>query len=384
LVLTPQRNAKLRLIAGYFRETPDPDRGYALAALTGELDIPSVKPAMLRGLVAERVDEVLFGYSYDYVGDLAETISLTWPAKSEPIPMERGQAKEGDPLLSSPVQGEGPSGHGRFLPGDAGDTRPVQPHPLSLEGGGGEGVTATGVPARIALAGNREDTGSSRPGAPGLAEIVERLTTASRSEGPRLIEGWLDQLDATGRWALIKLTTGALRIGVSARLTKQALADLGGKPVNAIEEVWHGVSPPYTDLFAWLEGRGPRPESTIAAPFRPVMLSHAISDDELARVTPETYAAEWKWDGIRVQAVRERGIARLYTRTGDDISHGFPDLAAGLDIDGAIDGELLIGARREDGFALGSFSDLQQRLNRKTVSAKLMDSHRHSCAPMIA
>ena len=65
----------------YFRATPDPDRGYALAALTADLDIPSVKPAMLRALVTARVDEVLFAYSYDYVGDLAETISLIWPAK---------------------------------------------------------------------------------------------------------------------------------------------------------------------------------------------------------------------------------------------------------------------------------------------------------------
>ncbi len=90
LVLTPQRNAKLRLMVDYFRATPDPDRGYALAVLTGELDIPSVKPAMLRALVAERVDEVLFGYSYDYVGDLAETISLIWPAPDAAKPPSPG------------------------------------------------------------------------------------------------------------------------------------------------------------------------------------------------------------------------------------------------------------------------------------------------------
>src|SRR5690606_15929880 len=87
------------------------------------------------------------------------------------------------------------------------------------------------------------------------------------------------------------------------------------------------------------------------------------------------YAAEWKWDGIRVQAVNDGGVKRLYTRTGDDISHTFPDLAAGLDVEGAIDGELLIGAHGDTGFALGSFSDLQQRLNRKAVSTKLMESH---------
>jgi DNA ligase-1 len=303
LVLTPQRNAKLRLMADYFRSTPDPDRGYALAALTGDLDIPSVKPARLRALVTARVDETLFTYSYDYVGDLAETIALIWPAER----------------------------------------------------------TANDAPA-------------------GLSTVVERLQSASRTEGPRLVEQWLDELDATARWALIKLVTGGLRIGVSARLAKQALADLGGKPINEIEEVWHGVAPPYADLFAWLEGRGPRPESKIRAPFRPVMLSHAISDDELLRITPEAYAAEWKWDGIRVQAVNDGGTRRLYTRTGDDISHTFPDLVEGFDIEGAIDGELLVGAAGDAGFSspsrgLGSFADLQQRLNRKTVSAKLMETH---------
>jgi DNA ligase-1 len=65
LVLTPSRNGKLRLLVDYFRATPDPDRGLALAAITGDLDIPSVKPAMLRALVIERMDPVLFAYSYD-------------------------------------------------------------------------------------------------------------------------------------------------------------------------------------------------------------------------------------------------------------------------------------------------------------------------------
>jgi DNA ligase-1 len=301
LVLTPQRNVKLRLLRDYFRDAPDPDRGYALAALTGDLDIPSVKPAMLRAVVVERIDHELFAYSYDYVGDLAETISLVWTAK----------------------------------PG-----------------------------AAIAEA---------RP--PRLGEVVERLLAASRREGPRLVEAWLDSLDATGRWALIKLVTGGLRIGVSARLAKQALAEFGGREVNEIEEVWHGLKPPYRDLFAWLEGRADRPQPKILAPFRPVMLSHALADEELKLVAPDVYAAEWKWDGIRVQAVREGGVARLYTRTGDDISGAFPDLVEGLDVDAAIDGELLVGGRGEAGFAVGSFSDLQQRLNRKTVSAALMESH---------
>jgi DNA ligase-1 len=302
LILTPQRNTKLRLIADYFRTVGDPDRGYALAALTGDLDIPGVKPAMLRALVTERMDDVLFAYSYDYVGDLAETISLVWP----------------------------------------------------------ESDTRASNSAKKALR---------------LGEVVERLRGASRLEGPRLVEAWLDDLDPSGRWALIKLVTGGLRIGISARLAKQALADFGKREINEIEEIWHGSAPPYRDLFAWLEARAPRPQSAIVAPFRPVMLSHALADADLASITPETYAAEWKWDGVRVQAVCESGVRRLYTRTGDEISATFPDLVEALDFEGVIDGELLIGASGDDGFSLGSFSDLQQRLNRKTVPAKLMESH---------
>ncbi|MHA1157257.1 MAG: cisplatin damage response ATP-dependent DNA ligase [Alphaproteobacteria bacterium] len=297
LLLTPQRNTKLALLADYFATTPDPSRGYALAALSGSLEIASVKPAMLRELVRERVDEELFGYSYDFVGDLAETISLIWPARH----------------------------------------------------------------------------GASRT--PDLADLVVSLQRASRSDGPRIVEGWLDALDTTGRWALIKLVTGGLRIGVSARLAKQALANFGDRDIADIEEVWHGVEPPYTALFAWLEGRGAQPQSARAAPFRPVMLSHPIGESDLARITTEDFLAEWKWDGIRVQAVREDGVARLYSRTGDDISAAFPDMVEALDVDGAIDGELLVGHAGDDGFAAGSFADLQQRLNRKTVSRKLMAKH---------
>src|ERR1051325_2257303 len=79
LVYTRSRNTKLKLIGDYLRETPDPDRGYGLAALTGTLDIPHVKPAAIRGLVEERIDPVLFYMSRDYVGDTSETIALLWP-----------------------------------------------------------------------------------------------------------------------------------------------------------------------------------------------------------------------------------------------------------------------------------------------------------------
>ena len=292
LVLTPSRNGKLRLLIDYFATVSDPDRGFGLAALTGGIGFPAVKPAMLRTLVMERVDPVLFGYSYDYVGDLAETASLIWPA---------GENEEAE--------------------------------------------------------------------APALSEVVERLSQASRSDAPAVVARVLDQLSPSGRFAAIKLATGGLRVGVSARLTKQALADFGGVDVQEIEELWHGLWPPYTELFAWLEKRGPKPDNAAKAPFRPVMLAHAVEETDFANIDPADYAAEWKWDGIRVQAVADSGVRKLYSRTGDEISGAFPDLAEAMDFDAALDGELLVGDPRE---RTGTFSDLQQRLNRKSVSQKML------------
>lgn len=294
LVLTPQRNGKLRLLIDYFRASPDPDRGVALAAITRDLELQSVKPAMLRALIAERTDPTLFAYSYDYVGDLAETISLIWPGPSETAP-------------------------GADLP---------------------------------------------------LGIVVHELQNASRREGPLLVAGWLDVLGISERYALLKLVTGGLRVGVSARLAKQALADFGGVDVVEIEELWHGQSPPYEALFAWLEGRGERPAATAAAPFRPVMLATALDEAEIPALDASAFTAEWKWDGIRVQAVAENGLRRLYSRTGDDISGAFPDVLEAMDFEGAIDGELLVGHYGETGIETATFSDLQQRLNRKTVSAR--------------
>jgi DNA ligase 1 len=147
------------------------------------------------------------------------------------------------------------------------------------------------------------------------------------------------------------------------------LAALGDMPVSDIEEVWHSQEPPYGDLFAWLEKRSDRPSAEAPARFRPVMLAQAIDEaTDFARYQAADYAAEWKWDGIRVQAAHESGQRRLYSRTGEDIAAAFPDVIAALDFDGVIDGELLV---FNDGHA-APFGDLQQRLNRKTADAKLL------------
>jgi DNA ligase 1 len=298
LAYEPARNSKLRLITEYFRSTGDPDRGWALAALTGALSFQHAKPGIIRTLISERADPVLFDLSYDYVGDLSETVALMWPVPAE------------------------------------------------------------------AVRANQELR---------LSDVIETLSTLGKAQLPGQIARWLDQLDETGRWALLKLLTGGLRVGVSARLAKTAAAALGNRDPQEIELIWPGLKPPYRDLFAWLEGRADKPVHRDPAPFRPAMLAHALVEGDLATLDPNDFMAEWKWDGIRVQAVADidsegRPQVRLYSRTGEDISAGFPDLIDALRLPGAIDGELLV--VREG--RVQSFNVLQQRLNRKTVNAKLM------------
>jgi DNA ligase-1 len=164
-----------------------------------------------------------------------------------------------------------------------------------------------------------------------------------------------------------------MRIGISARLAKTAAAALGDKDPHDIELIWPGLAPPYLDLFAWLEGNGDKPVNLDPAPFRPVMLAHAIEDTDFGSLDPADFIAEWKWDGIRVQAVSGRDEhgqmqARLYSRTGEDITKSFPDLVPSLHLPGAIDGELLVLRERR----VQTFNVLQQRLNRKVVSPKLI------------
>src|SRR5919197_3940174 len=122
------RNNKIRLMTEHFRTVPDPERGFALAALTNSLSFQHAKPGMLRALIEERADPVLFGLSWDYVGDLSETIALMWP-------VPHGQ-KAGPP--------------------------------------------------------------------PSLSDVVTGLSTLSKTQLPGQLARWLDSLDETGRWALLK------------------------------------------------------------------------------------------------------------------------------------------------------------------------------------
>ena len=295
LTLTPGRLAKIALLRRFFETEPDPDRGIGLAALTGELAFDAAKPALIRQLAESRTDPVLFAWSYDYVGDLAETVALMWPER-----------------------------------------RSNMPTPL-------------------------------------LAEVVRSLATTPKAELPALVAGWLDASPSTVRLAILKLITGGLRVGASVRIAKIALAELSGGRIAAddIEEVWHGLSPPYEGLFAWLERRGDKPDPAGAPVFRPPMLAHPLEVQDLAALDYPSFAAEWKWDGIRVQLVSTPGGRRLYSRGSEDISAAFPEIVEAMEFDAVLDGELLV---LRDG-EVAPFADLQQRLNRKAPTARMMQQY---------
>ncbi|WP_240789845.1 cisplatin damage response ATP-dependent DNA ligase [Roseomonas sp. HF4] len=309
LVFTPGRNAKLSLLGRWFADQPDPERGIGLAAMTDELVFAVAKPGVIRELGAARIDPELWRLSYDYVGDLAETLALVW----QPRAGLRSRSATGAERESQAME------------------------------------EATNAPP------------------PTLAEVVEALETTPRAGIPALIAGWLDTLDAGGRLALIKLVTGGLRVGVSGRLARVALAEWSGRPVEEIEEVWHGVAPPYAPLFRWLEGAAPRPDPRDTPVFRPLMLAHPLEAADLAALHAPDWRAEWKWDGIRVQITAGPGGRRLWSRGGEDISGAFPEILAAMEFHGVLDGELLVVRDGE----VAPFADLQQRLNRKGVTARM-------------
>ncbi len=293
LIYTRSRNGKLSLLADYLRTAPAPDRGWALAGLTGGLDFPAIKAGVVRDLIKARVDPVLFGLSRDFVGDTAETVSLLWPALQ----------------------------------------------------------------------------GKSAP-APSVSEVVNALSAATRATARTVLADLLDRLDEEGRFAVLKLATGALRIGVSARLAKTAFAQAFAVQLDEVEEIWHALHPPYADLFAWADGRAPKPDISSLPVFRPFMLANPLEGEGLNLAD---YATEWKWDGIRIQLVHTGGETRLFSRGGEDITASFPEIASVFASESVLDGELLVRGAHQGGQAGGaaSFNALQQRLGRKTVPNSL-------------
>jgi len=294
LYFTNSNLAKERILATYLSNTPDPDRGWALASIAGELRFDLFKRNVVKTMMVERMDPELFALSYDYVGEMSETVALAWPVSKNPVRLNR---------------------------------------------------------------------------LPSLTEAIEEFSSRSKDDIRLYLIQLLDNMTPPQRWALLKLGTRSLRIGMSARSVKRTIANMKDVELEEIEALWHGLEPPYEDLFAWIEGRGEKPDVSKALNYSPVMLAYPLDEEkDLERISPNTHVAEWKWDGIRIQIASNDEGVKLFSRTGDDISHSFPDLKEAVDFQGVADGELLV---RQEG-EIASFNMLQQRLNKKKPSAKLM------------
>ena len=267
------------------------------------LSFQHAKPGMIRALIAERTDPVLFELSYDYVGDLSETVALMWPAPARP-----------DHDINSRAE-------------------------------------------------------------PSLSQVIETLATLGKARAARSARALARRARRDRPLGLLKLVTGGLRVGVSARLAKTAAAALGDKDPHEIELIWPGLRAALRRAVRL--ARRPRRQAGDAAIRRRsarrcwrTRSRRAISP----RSIPRDFLAEWKWDGIRVQAAagaRADGTrsCRLYSRTGEDISASFPDLVEALRLRRR---HRRRAAGRARAAACSRFNVLQQRLNRKTVTPKLL------------
>lgn len=294
LYFTNATLAKQAILKDYLANTPDPDRGWALAAIAGTLRFDLFKRSLTMNLMRERMDNYLFDLSRDYVGELSETVALAWRPTEDSVQLNR---------------------------------------------------------------------------LPDLTEVIHEFTSRDKAGIRDYLILLLDNMTPPQRWALLKLGTRGLRIGLSARTVKRVIADMAGVDVEEIEELWHGLEPPYESLFAWIEGRADKPDISDVITYTPVMLAHPIEERDFDRISGDTHSAEYKFDGIRVQISAQNGEAKLFSRTGDDISYSFPDLMAAVEFEGVIDGELLV---RPDG-KIGAFNDLQKRLNKKKPSKAIME-----------
>jgi DNA ligase-1 len=308
LYFTSGNKAKAQLIADYIASTPDPDRGWAIAAMAGTLRFDFFKRNTVKKIITEHTDPELFAMSYDYVGEVSETVAHLWPYS--------------EPSESLPT----------------------------------------------------------------LTEVVETFASVSKQKVSETLASYLTIMTPAQRWALLKLGTRGLRIGVSARSIKQILADYGNKDIKEIETLWHAVTPPYIEMLSWLEGKADKPDVENAVTFHPVMLSHPIEDSDIDGFTEDTWQIENKYDGIRVQlvvksisAADERPSNKtdddqpekaLFSRTGDDISHSFPDLLESVSGNMVLDGELLVIHNAEHGFHPFEESTAQSVANQSTNSDK--------------
>ena len=308
--------AKQAALQRYLQSAAPADAAWAVYFLAGGKPRQLVATKLLRGLAqqAAGLPEWLFDESYESVGDLAETIALLLPP---------------------------PNGAH-----DLGLAVWVEQHLLPLR-----------------------------------KVLPEAL--------PDTLRGHWDRLAVDERLVYFKLITGGFRVGVSRLQVTQALAAVGGIDAKRVAQrlmgYTHISAQPSASQYAALiapESSGELNQQTSGQPY-PFFLAHPFNQplqqfDSLLGA-PADWIIEWKWDGIRAQLVKRAGQVWLWSRGEELVTERFPELAKlgeALPDGTVLDGEIVVW--RSDETSPGSagrvqpFAELQKRLGRKTLGAKLL------------
>lgn len=209
-----------------------------------------------------------------------------------------------------------------------------------------------------------------------LADWVEHRLLPLRGLDPEAqrtqVLEWWRRLPYRECFLLNKLLTGELRVGVSQTLVARALAELAGLPRPAIEHRLMGDWSPTPAFYEALVHPDPRAEHAGSRPY-PFFLASPLEEPPGSLGDLRDWQAEWKWDGIRAQAVRRGGQVYLWSRGEELLTERFPEVvaAAARWPDGLVlDGEILAW---DDATGVQPFGVLQTRIGRTKLSKKLLD-----------
>ena len=215
-----------------------------------------------------------------------------------------------------------------------------------------------------------------------LSVWMEERIIPLRNEKPERIRsalvGYWDELEAQERFLLIKLISGAFRVGVSKLLVIRALSELTGLDVKIIAQRMMGWTDstvqPSAERYNLLVSAKPESEHGLqdGQPY-PFFLAHPLQVDPQAdpKILGDIrqWQIEWKYDGIRAQLVQRDGQRWLWSRGEDLITDRFPEISGISLPDGTVmDGEIVIWKNDKP----APFSDLQKRIGRKKLSSKML------------
>ena len=220
----------------------------------------------------------------------------------------------------------------------------------------------------------------SRTSDAGLADWMSVRVLPLRGVDPETIadrlRGYLDELDASGRFLLLKLLGGSFRVGVSRLLVTRALAAVSGVDAKIVAQRLIGYTgvdrrPDAVAFHALIASE--HADTTASAHPYPFFLAHPLTIPVASLGAASEWLVEWKWDGIRAQLVRRGGTTCVWSRGEELVTERFPELAAAgaLVPDGTvIDGEIVV---MKDG-NVAPFAALQTRIGRKLLSARILAS----------